>query len=520
MIRPTVMGLGLAVALALLSAMAGTTGAPAGATVYTAVSAGAQFTCSLSAGGGVQCWGRNSEGQLGDATFNQRTRPVDVFGLHSGVTAVATGGAHTCALTSGGGAKCWGYNHDGQLGDGTTTNRNTPVAVVGLSSGVAGIAAGDAHTCALTTSGGAKCWGDNSNGQVGDGTTTDRTAPVGVSGMTSGVAALSAGQLHTCALTTGGGVKCWGYNNLGQLGDGSRTDSAEPVDVLGLQSGIAALEVGAQHSCALTLPGGVKCWGSNLAGQLGDDASGPIAPYPVDVCGDDPEDPCQHTLSGVAAVTAGSAHTCAAMTDGRLMCWGWDGFGQLGDGGSLSLPDERGYPREVEDVGDSGEPAVLAASTGAGHTCALSAIALVKCWGWNSNGQLGDGTLESNATAADFDLDGCSTSRELGPDQTQGGQRDPENFWDFFDTPDGDNNRDQVVNTQDVQRVQARYFATGDPMIDPLSLPDDPPAYHTAFDRTRIGPNVWNLGPPDGRILVDDILNAVRQSGHNCSDAP
>ncbi|MGA9350442.1 MAG: hypothetical protein WBW48_16795, partial [Anaerolineae bacterium] len=188
---------------------------------YTAIAAGYRHTCALTAGG-VKCWGYNGYGQLGDGTWTWRNTPVDVSGLTSGVTTIAAGSYHTCALTAGGGAKCWGHNNNGQLGDGTTTNRNTPVDVSGLTSGVDAIAAGSYHTCALTA-GGVKCWGLNDYGQLGDGTTTNRNTPVDVSGLTSGVAAIAAGYYHTCALTAGG-VKCWGRNNNGQLGDGTTTD--------------------------------------------------------------------------------------------------------------------------------------------------------------------------------------------------------------------------------------------------------------------------------------------------------
>ncbi len=131
------------------------------------------------------------------------------------IAAIAAGASHTCALTTGGGVKCWGNNASGQLGDGTTTGRSTPVDVVWLSNGVAAIAAGESHTCALTAGGGVKCWGSNGFGQLGDGTTTNRTTPVDVFGLGSGVTAIAAGYYHTCALTTGGGVKCWGYNENG-----------------------------------------------------------------------------------------------------------------------------------------------------------------------------------------------------------------------------------------------------------------------------------------------------------------
>ena len=163
----------------------------------------------------------------------------------------ASPGQHGCALTAGGGVKCWGYNAYGQLGDGTTTDRLTPVGVVGLSSGVVQISTGDLHTCALTAAGGVKCWGFNSYGELGDGTTSFRTLPVNVSGLTSGVAQLIAGYYHTCAVTTSLGAKCWGYNGYGGLGDGSTADRLTPVNVTGLTSGVTQISPGFIHTCAV-----------------------------------------------------------------------------------------------------------------------------------------------------------------------------------------------------------------------------------------------------------------------------
>ena len=287
-----------------------------------AIDTGGGHTCALTAAGGVKCWGTNGWGQLGDETTMNSSTPVDVVGLGSGVAAIAAGGTHSCALTTGGGVKCWGWNGWGQLGDGTYTERHAPVNVVGLGSGVAAIATGWLHVCALTTAGGVKCWGQNRNGQLGDGTTTDRHMPVDVVGLGSGVAAIAAGYEHTCALTETNKVKCWGSNWDGQLGDGTTTDRYTPVNVVGLESAVTAIADDWHHTCALTTGGGVKCWGDNWDGQLGDGTT--IDRYtPVDVVG---------LESGVAAIATGGYFTCALTEESGVKCWGDNLTGQLGDG--------------------------------------------------------------------------------------------------------------------------------------------------------------------------------------------
>ncbi len=349
----------------------------------TALAAGGSHTCALSTGGGVKCWGRNYHGQLGDGTTTQRNTPVNVSGLASGVTALAAGDGHTCALTTGGGVKCWGSNWAGQLGDGTTTSRSTPVNVAGLASGVTGLAAGSSHTCALTTGGRVKCWGWNADGQLGDGTTTDRSTPVNVSGLASGVAALAAGYRHTCALTTGGGVKCWGNNGSGQLGDGTTTNRSTPVDVVGLASGVTVLGTGGYHTCALTTGARAKCWGENAFGQLGDGTTARRS-TPVEVNG---------LASSITALAGGEMHSCALTTGRGVKCWGWNAIGQLGDGTTIW----RSTP--VDAVGLASGVTALAAD--GSHTCAVTAGGAAKCWGANINLQLGDGTNTNRSTPVD-----------------------------------------------------------------------------------------------------------------------
>jgi alpha-tubulin suppressor-like RCC1 family protein len=312
-----------------------------------AIAAGGQHSCALTGRGGVKCWGYNGGGAIGNGSGKIFfLTPVDVVGLKSGVRAIAVGSlfsTHACAITSGGGVKCWGSNLNGQLGNSSSTGSfRTPVAVATLRSGVAAITAGSEFTCALNRRGGAKCWGDNYTGQLGNGSTIDSRTPVDVAGLTSGVKAIAAGGQHSCALTSAGAVKCWGSDSHGQLGNGTWTGNAggtgpfsTPVDVVGLTSGVRAIATGAKHSCAITSAGGVKCWGDNDDGQLGNGSTA-LSTTPVDVAG---------LTSGVVVITAGISHTCAITSAGKAKCWGSNQFGQLGNGskkGSTKPVDVRG----------------------------------------------------------------------------------------------------------------------------------------------------------------------------------
>ncbi len=339
-----------------------------------AIAAGAGHTCALTQAGGVKCWGINDFGTLGNGALFDRLTPTFVSGLTSGVTAVAAGGAYSCALTHAGGVKCWGYNGSGGLGNGSTDQSAVPVDVVGLSSGVAAVAVGGGHSCALTTAGAVKCWGSNSAGQIGDGTTTDRLTPVKVSGLGSGVAAIDVGGYHTCALTTAGAVKCWGDNSFGAVGDGTTVNRSVPTGVVGLSSGVATISTGYWHSCAVTVAGAARCWGSNTSGKLGNGLRANTS-TPTDV---------QGLGSGVARISAGGDHTCAVTTSGALECWGWNFWGQLGDGTTT----DRLTPVGVSGLGSD----VVQVDAGLhAHTCTLTGSGTVRCWGRNE-GRLGDGT--------------------------------------------------------------------------------------------------------------------------------
>ncbi|HQR18044.1 MAG TPA: DUF4214 domain-containing protein [Gemmatimonadales bacterium] len=351
----------------------------------TSMGAGGFHACAIDAAGGAYCWGANGSGQLGDGSFTDSNRPRAVTGLASGVAALAVGGEHTCALTTGGGVKCWGANLFGQLGDGTTTNRSAPVDVPGLTSGVVAIAAGSNHTCAVTAGGSAKCWGYNSYGAVGDGTSTSSDSPVQVSGLTSGVAAISAGAGHTCALMADGTARCWGWNANGQVGDNTSTYRYSPVDVVNLPGTLVSIATGNRHNCALVQGGGVHCWGAGDYGQQGDSTN---------------QDHWTPTIvpgleSGIVAVGAGGDHACAIL-GGGAKCWGRNDNGQLGDGTLL----QRNFPVGVVGfaAGGTAPPASGAAQSiaaGSVHACALGPAGDVRCWGDNSQGQLGDGTLWS-----------------------------------------------------------------------------------------------------------------------------
>ena len=232
------------------------------------VAAGDAHTCAI-ASGGVLCWGAGDEGQLGDATFTGHAQPMPVMS-EVGVVSLATGGGHTCAVTSAGAVACWGRDDFGQLGDGGTANQGAPTPVIPSASQpvqMSTIAAGTSHTCALTVDGQTFCWGRGDSGQLGSPPVTSGP-PTAVAGP-PGSQAIATGGAHTCALSLTGHVWCWGANDVGQLGNGQESPNGAPVEVPGLD-GVVEISAGASHTCALRGDRSVWCWGGNQSGQLGD----------------------------------------------------------------------------------------------------------------------------------------------------------------------------------------------------------------------------------------------------------
>ncbi|MGH9280258.1 MAG: RHS repeat-associated core domain-containing protein [Acidimicrobiales bacterium] len=327
--------------------------------------------------GTVWAWGHNAYGQVGDGTTAQRNSPVAVPGL-ADVVAVAGAAYQSAALLGDGTVWAWGGNWAGQLGDGTTVERHAPVQVQGLS-GVRAIAAGSSHFLALKDDGTVWAWGYNANGQLGDGTTQDRNAPVAVLGL-SGVVAIAGGYAHSVALRADGTVWAWGHNGFGQLGDNTTTERRTPVQVQQL-SGVRAIASGYFHVLAAKADGGsVWAWGYNAYGQLGNNTTADQR-LPVLVAG----------LSGVSSVAANGYSSAALRSDGTVRAWGYNANGQLGDGTTL----DRRTPVAV-----SGLSNVRGLAMGPNNGLTIKRDdAAAMAWGWNGSGAVGDGTTTNRLAA-------------------------------------------------------------------------------------------------------------------------
>jgi alpha-tubulin suppressor-like RCC1 family protein len=345
----------------------------AGRIVPVQVSAGVYHTCALTNTGEGRCWGFNQDGELGDGTSGN-TKPAPVTcNVGTALKAVVAGGQHTCALTTTLGVRCWGVNIRGELGlapaDVLPFQASPPANDV--LTGVEALALGAYHTCALKTNGGVRCWGAILGG------TGDRpTPPTDDMAINTTVRAVAAGSFHDCILTTQGTVRCWGTNGYGQLGDGTMNDRTSPAADVAVGTTVQALALGDMHTCVLTDAGGVRCWGFNDYGQLGDGTTDSrLSPPANDV----------PIGERVQAIAAGANYTCALTSSGRVICWGSNSDGQLGSQAAFGLS-----PTPVA----IGLPYVAVSITaGLAHACALSGDAVAQCWGAGGDGQLGDGSV-------------------------------------------------------------------------------------------------------------------------------
>ena len=362
---------------------------------FASVGAGSSFSCGLTTLGAAYCWGYI--GQLRDGTtYWVGGTPVPVSGDLS-FTALTTGTGHSCGLAASGTARCWGSNNFAQLGQGVASldfSWSPGQEVIGGLSFTT-VTAGGQHTCSLTASGSAYCWGSNFEGQLGIGRLTtnpegSRVAfePLPVTGGLT-FTAVSAGNWHSCGLTTSGAAFCWGSNFYGQLGDGSTSSTLSPQAVSGGLT-FSAVAAGYSHTCGLTTGGAVYCWGDNAYGQLGNGTTSGSS-VPMAVAGG-------NTYSSVAA---GIYFTCAIGSGGTADCWGYNFDGRLGVGIATG-PEQCGSPAfpcsttPVPVVGGL----TFSQLTAGGHTCGRASSGVVYCWGGNMWGQLGDASTTNSAVPA------------------------------------------------------------------------------------------------------------------------
>ena len=487
--------------------------------IYTnsTLSSGSNHTCAILDDRSVSCWGDNIYGQLGDGTTNDRRTPTQTSSLGTGRVAVAisSGSDHTCALLDDGSVSCWGDNTGGQLGDGTTTDRSTPTQTSNLGIGMTAVAisSGDYHTCALLDNGYVSCWGYNGFGGLGDGTTTNRSTPTQTTSLGTGrtAVAISSGDYHTCAILDDASVNCWGENNYGQLGDGTTTQRNTPTQTSSLGAGrtVVAISSGDEHTCAVLDDASVSCWGHNSLGQLGDGTNTNRGiPTQTSSLG---------TNRGAVAISSGGIHTCALLDNESVSCWGWGYLGQLGDGTNTN----RNTPTQISSLGTG--RAAVAISSGRYHACAILDDGSVSCWGDNLNGQLGDGTItRRNIPTPTSSLGTIQNPRTVALSERD---LDDDGILNIFDsTPNGDTSNPTpqwttVSPSFGPSSGGTDLTITGSgfsSLIDNFTLPENPPAESIrSWTNTTVDSNVKVGSHSSIAVDSNDYLHISYFGAHN-----
>lgn len=375
-----------------------------------AVATGENHTCALHQSGAVSCWGSDLDDQIGVPDSAESTVPVQVKGIADAVW-IAAGEGHTCAVHQDGTISCWGYGRNGALGnrqayEDENFSSPVPVRVEGITDATA-VTASSAYTCALHRAGTISCWGNNSDGQLGSGQTSEEleesAVPVQVADITDAIAIATA-QWHSCALRENGTIACWGDNDSGLLGSGHTSEeleeSAVPVQVVDITDAIA-IAIGKWHSCALREDGTIACWGSdNGLGRFGEiksdfQGTAQLGTFPV---------PVQVTdITDAIAIATGEDHSCVFHQSGKISCWGYNLWGQLGNGQSVLRVSI--LPVEVVGITDA-----TAVSLGLQNSCALHQDGTVSCWGGLPSGMFIEPT---GASASPVKISGIAGATKI-----------------------------------------------------------------------------------------------------------
>ena len=375
--------------------------------VEPALAGGYYHNLFLNSDGTVWAWGRNQNGQIGDNSTVNRTKPVNVSGL-SNVAAIAAGLEHSLALKDSGEVWAWGRNDCGQIGDNSTVDRKEPVQVAGINNVIA-IAAGFYHTIALKADGTVWGWGANDFGKLGDSANPIQTNPVQVNGLNN-VVAIATGSHFSLALKSDGTVWSWGRNDYGQLGDNGNTNRSTPAKVDGL-SNIVAIKTGTAYCFAIEGNGTTWAWGYNMEGQLGIGTIG-IAKVPGQV----------NALHSKKTVVGGGGHSLALEANGQVYAWGNNAYGQIGDNSNTN----RYTPELVSSI--SG---VIDIDTGCYHSLALKSDGTLWAWGYNAYGQLGNNSITSSNVPVQVQLDFVVEMPTAYPESPHPYTNNYDNIWTY-----------------------------------------------------------------------------------------